>query len=180
MFAINKDYSKISVINKAVPDQGALRLDVWLDMFMRIAASARERSRKDLAGACWSGGTLNISPLGEIGLIKVELAGWLEAQGRHVTGITVRSYRGRVVGGKVRFLSRLFSIQPELTAGCERGTTKHETQSLKKSGAYEADACDVAQHSRVRGGPATGNRPAITIYNMDLKLTAAANDFFFS
>lgn len=69
------------------------------------------------------------------------------------------------------------SIQPELTAGCERGTTNHEAQSLKKFGAYEADVCDVAQHSRVRGGPATGNRPAITAYNMDLKLTAAENDF---
>ena len=71
MFAMNKDYSKISVIDKAVPDQGALRLDVWLE---RIAASARERSRKDLAGACQ---ILNIS------LIEVELTDWLTARGRH-------------------------------------------------------------------------------------------------
>lgn len=56
---------------------------------------------------------LNISPLGEISFIEVELAGWLKARGRHVTGITVRSYGGiigRVVGGKVGFLGRPFQF----------------------------------------------------------------------
>ena len=82
MFAMNEDYSKIFVIDKAVPDRGALRLDVWLDMFMPITASARERSWKGLAGARLR--ILNISPLGEISLTEVELAGWLKERGHHV------------------------------------------------------------------------------------------------
>lgn len=107
---MNKDYSKISAIDKAVPYQGAQRLDVWLDMFMRRAALARSAAEKTWQECVGLAGLriLNISPLGEVSLIEVELADWLKARGRHVTGITVRS--GRVAGGKVGFLSRLFQF----------------------------------------------------------------------
>src|SRR6266568_3056965 len=75
---------------------------------------------------------LNISPLEEISLIEVELADWLKARGRHVTGITVRS--GRVAVVKLGFSVGCFNSARTDRRTLNEVAAKHETQSLKKFG----------------------------------------------